>query len=556
MRSTRELCTAVRRGVTAIRQVTATRGTHVKSTNDGVQQTRNSVAGSRLVTRSSSGLAGSSSSTIQTTTDDVHNSIHSRPVSTHPDTRQVQSATSLSQWVDNEKKWLFPADSRFMKMFNVVKNGANGQGARITYKSKVPITPQMMETALHCLTRKANSFRTCLQYRGDELWVVELMKPDLDFKVLEGVTNVEQELMDLIVQPCQLFEGPLWSARMLLPQEGHQDTNDPYPYTCQLLVSLNHAIHDGVGLYWIIFWMLEMLDKILSGVQINDQPFGILHSGFEYRQEEDKIRKELLKDPLTLRRLLNEQAGKNTIPLIAEAFGLPEDENPVTIPLETEVISGQIMEQLVKKCKSVGVTQNSYVLAAYNVALVELIQEAGLDRDVYNITNIIPINTRRFVTESGFHLGCYSMPLHHTTSTPKDVKNNFWQYAKEIDNSVRGEMKNKKFLTDSVLDMMLQEEGHIIPNTQCDFPPLKYDYTFSNIYGAPMPSSAVGKNIKLDYFCNLNAIEKTSVGSISAMSSHGKEAHIKTCNSSRYMTEETASRWNKIIVRILLHEAM
>ncbi|KAK3883223.1 hypothetical protein Pcinc_012450 [Petrolisthes cinctipes] len=461
------------------------------------------------------------------------------------------------RWVDCEKKWLFPADNRFMEMYNTVKNGGYGQGVRITYKSKVPVTPQMVETALHCLTRKANSFRTCLQYRGDELWVVELMKPDLDFKVLEGVTNTEQALLDLIVQqPGQLFEGPLWSARMLLPpQEGHQDTKDPYPYTSQLLFSLNHVMHDGVVLYWIIFWMLEILDNILSGVQTNDQPFGILHSGLEISQEEDKIRKELLKDPLTLRRLLNEQAEKNTIPLIAEAFELPEEEYPVTISLETEVISSQIMEQLGKKCKSVGVTLNSCFLAAYNVALVELIQKAGLDRDVYNITSVIPVNTRRLVTESGFHLGCYSVPLHHTTATPRDVKNNFWQYAKEIDDSVRGKMRKKQFLTDRVLDRMLQEEGHI-PNTQCEFPPLKYDYSLSNVYSAPTPFSGLGKNIKLDYYCNLIAIEKTCNGNLTAVMPRGKQAQIKTCNSSRYMTEETVIRWNKGLVRVLLHEGM
>lgn len=368
-------------------------------------------------------------------------------------------------------------------------------------------------------------------------------------QVIEG-TDTELMVMDLASTP-QTEEAPLWRARAVYSeQEGDKDTN--YPYTCHLLISLSHCIHDGVVLYWTVMWMTRILNDIVSGVQINDEQLGYLSSGAEIRQEEQKIKKALLKDPQTLRRLLNEHAERNTTPLITEVFGIPDDPCPSTMGMKSQEISCHFMQQFSKKCKSVGVSLNSGFLAAYNVGIVDLVQEAGLDREVYNITCTIPIDTRRFLNGSGLHLGFHSLPLNHTMATPRDVKRNFWQYVKEMDDAVRGKIKNKYMFTERVLDQMLREEGHVLPDTQGDFPPLKFDYIFSNIYSVPTPAdTSLERAVRMTKFNNACTIEKTHNGILSSLCNNNGGGKFNSMLSSRYMTEETANKWTASIIRVL-----
>lgn len=63
------------------------------------------------------------------------------------------TSVTFTRSVESETKWMFPVDDRMMEMYNTVKRGAYGQGVRIKFESKRPITPQEIETAMLWLAR-------------------------------------------------------------------------------------------------------------------------------------------------------------------------------------------------------------------------------------------------------------------------------------------------------------------------------------------------------------------------------------------------------------------
>lgn len=105
-----------------------------------------------------------------------------------------------------------------------------------------------------------------------------------------------------------------------------------------------------------------------------------------------------------------------------------------------------------------------------NTALVELVADAGLEKDAYIITSRHPVNQRRYwkgdpITDWGNHMGA----MFYTMQTPRHNLSTFWEYASDGDIIQERIVRSKTFPKD------YSHESYGSPPTTI------YDYMFSNI---------------------------------------------------------------------------
>ncbi|KAG0722084.1 hypothetical protein GWK47_045133 [Chionoecetes opilio] len=101
---------------------------------------------------------------------------HRPPSLARPNTTTIKPAG------DEGIRWRFPADDNVEGMVARVENGLS-QTTTLTLNASSPITHDLMEEALVHLYKKVESLRVCLRPRQGQLWVADMPRRQLDFKV-------------------------------------------------------------------------------------------------------------------------------------------------------------------------------------------------------------------------------------------------------------------------------------------------------------------------------------------------------------------------------------
>lgn len=178
--------------------------------------------------------------------------------------------------------------------------------------------------------------------------------------------------------------GPLWKARLMTCPENapchFPEVKAKFPHQYDLLLSLHHAANDGPVVMLVTDILFNTTDKLLQGLPVDCQPVGELHDGFEIREEEDKARTALENDPARLKAALQEFENCHHVPLLIEAFGSSQVEDPWTTVFDPCFIDNDVMARIVHRCRSLGITINSFMTAVSNATLVETVRDAGLKR--------------------------------------------------------------------------------------------------------------------------------------------------------------------------------
>ncbi|KAK3893607.1 hypothetical protein Pcinc_002581 [Petrolisthes cinctipes] len=369
---------------------------------------------------------------------------------------------------NNPVTWLFPASTIVKRLVFAGKYSVLNTVCSITINSIHPIPDYTFEEMLHHLVRKVPSLRTCFRQHQDKLWICELHKPKIDFQVAGG--DLETEISSLMNLKYNHEEGPTWCAR-LLPYSPTDPWTTPefkstFPNQYTLLLGVHHAANDGFSLYIIQSAVIKLLQDVLESVHIDDSQFGRLTDPNLTMQVEQSVREKLEEDPIALNNMLEEMSTLHNsfTPLLSEAFNDPVVTQPQIKTLRT-IIDRPTMESFHNKCKAAGVSLSSGMNSVLDRSLVELVREAGVQRDLYRVTSRHSVSERRYFSENPFNeLGCFLGAMPHTMVGSHRDRQEFWQYAKLSGEQYQEELKQKLVYKDRILNPY-SPDGGISPLT-------------------------------------------------------------------------------------------
>ena len=298
-----------------------------------------------------------------------------------------------------------------------------------------------------------------------------------------------------------LHDGPLWKIRLMTCPEDSPcnmpEVKAKFPHQCHLILSVHHAANDGMVVMLMPQLLVTIIDSLLQGLPVDTQQVGELRDGVEVRQEEDRIRASLIQDPKKLVASLRELVGSKHLPLLMEVNGVPTVANPTTVNLPPFLLDNQLMEKFASKCRSLGTTTNAGFTALINTSLVDVVREAGLEREVYNISSRHPVDTRRLMKDcQNLPLGNHAKPMTQCTATPRDVKKHFWKYVKHLDNELRNKLKRNYICQESVLEAMMWPKGHNHESAYAHQQLPFCDYFFTNLYNPRTSYQGIGKCVQ------------------------------------------------------------
>ncbi|XP_064118134.1 uncharacterized protein LOC135223557 isoform X1 [Macrobrachium nipponense] len=364
------------------------------------------------------------------------------------------------------------------------KVGTKHTTMHYTLNSRKPISADIMERALKHLTRGFPPYHLRIRERDGDLW---FFKSDgdvkLDIKVCEKGTPKHQAI-DEICRPFDEANGPM-SRYVMIPA----DDNDPcpfpdlktkYPYQYYLLGCPHHAVTDGLSETLFASHIPSMLSTILEGKEIDDSPLGVYKSNEECISIYEQYAQEFLQNHDELTHLKNEISRANKQPLLLEAFPPPRVETPCTRHIKTELDATSV-KKISVKCKERGITFGNAFQGITTTALVELVQEAGVIKDAYDISVLYTADIRRYLEkEAKPILGLHMRKMNAVYSVDRNVRDQFWSNCTKIQSLNRDLLKNKSIIKQEVVRQLFLP--YTLPE---DFykskPELTVDFQYNNI---------------------------------------------------------------------------
>lgn len=346
---------------------------------------------------------------------------------------------------------------------------------------------------------------------------IVIFKEFLTFNfVFQSITgsDLEKEHSDLASSPFDIHNGPLWKARLMTSPENtpcrFPDVKAKFPHQYSLLLSIHHGANDGIVLMLVIDSLLSIMDHLLQGLPVDRQQVGELRDGIEAREEENRIKSAFENDPARLKTALQKYEMCKHIPLLIEAFGTPSEGNPGTHVFLPVLLDQDVMSRIAHKCRSLGITMNTFIAAICNTGLVEIVRDAGLKRNTYSITTVLPVSIRRLMAKSSKpYLGFLGSQMPLNMATPHNVKNHFWEYAKNLDTVSRNKLKRNCMCEHRVLSAIMRPEGYTLEAYYAHPLPLCYDYMLTNIYSPYYNTQGTGEFIQITDIKNGTYVHKT-----------------------------------------------
>ena len=359
---------------------------------------------------------------------------------------------------------------------------------------------------------------------------------------------MEKENNDLTNSSFDIHNGPLWKARLMSSPENvpcmFPEVKAKFPYQFELLLSLHHAANDGVVLMLVTKLLLSIIDHLLQGLPVDRQQVGELRDGIEAMKEENMIQIAFENDPARLKAALREYEMGKHVPLVIEAFGNSNEAvNPSTYFFPIVLFDKDVMNRISHKCRSLGITINSFMTAVINTSLVEVVRDAGLKKNNYTISSVHPVNTRRLMEKSSIpHLGFHVTQMTLTMATPKNAKDHFWEYAKNLDNEFRMKINRNWMCEERVLNKILRSDDYTHEAHYAHPLHLCRDYVFINLYSQESSIHGIGKLVQITSIINKTILHKTSFPLAYGLFSFRGQPRFEMCHSTVTVSKEVTSR--------------
>lgn len=403
--------------------------------------------------------------------------------------------------VESGALWLHPAGGTIERLNVAAKYAQLNFLTCLTINSSLPLEPAHFEEALTHLYRKISPLRACFRWREGTLWVCEALEPRLDFLVLKD-SDVSAAFNKLLVQPFDnSTEAPLWRTRLLPAAPGAPclipEMKEKFPHRYDFMFHIHHGLCDGLTVMVIFNTFLKLLEDVVSGAPISKEQLGKFVSGEQTMAIEREVLKNLESRPEDFQRMIDETVNTKFTPLLEQAFGTPEKKSFPAEYIITD-LEPRLLQNFQDRCQSHGVTLNSGMTSVINTALVELVADAGLERDVYSVTSRHPVNQRRYwkgnpITDLGNHMGAMSQ----TMQTPCHNRNTFWEYAKQFDSEFQRKLKDGYIFQERIIRSKILPKDYSHESFYSSPPAVVYDYMFSNILMPGIIEYGIGNKVQL-----------------------------------------------------------
>ncbi|XP_063601880.1 uncharacterized protein LOC134777999 isoform X3 [Penaeus indicus] len=423
--------------------------------------------------------------------------------------------------VESGALWLHPAGGTIERLNVAAKYAQLNFLVCLTINSSLPLEPAHFQEALTHLYRKISPLRACFRWREDTLWVCEALETRLDFLVLED-SDVSTAINKLLLQPFDnSTEAPLWRTRLLPAAPGVPcpipEIKEKFPHQYDFMFHIHHGLCDGLTTMVILNTFLKLLEDVVSGTPISKEQLGKFVSGEQTMDIEREVLKNLESRPKDFQRMIDETVNTKFTPLLEQAFGIPEKGS---FPAEYVItdLEPRLLQNFQEHCQSHGITLNSGMTSVINTALVELVADAGLERDVYSVTSRHPVNQRRYwkgdpITDLGNHMGAMS----HTMQTPRHNRNTFWEYAKQFDSEFRRKLKDGFIFQERIVRSKILPKDYSHESFYSSPPTLVYDYMFSNVLMPGIIDYGIGNKVQLTATKNASNISNCEFSSMHAL---------------------------------------
>ncbi|XP_042216313.1 uncharacterized protein LOC121862267 isoform X1 [Homarus americanus] len=469
------------------------------------------------------------------------------------------TSTSLSsvdvRELSEKARWLGPLNLNSHLYFEAHKVGAKHSGIVNNISTARPIHHQnMVDTLLH-LCKKIPILRVNIKPRGGQPWYYEDEHINLDFQVLEEGANPSEEFQKLSKEGLGTEDAPLMKVRMI---PGVTDAscafpeyNKDFPHQYAIIFFVHHSIMDGTSMAYSLRGFVEVLDRVLRGQSVdNTKQIGVFVSHQEITEKELLIEKMLNNDQGRLRELKQEVLASTKSPEILKGYPAPGGPNPTTHFLHRE-IQPERFHKIYLRCKQHGVTFYTALQAAVNTAIVELLKEAGIHDEDFNISVSNNTNLRRYMARRPSPI--LGVHVYHTTqlvNVSRNVRESFWNFAKIIGSDLKTLLTSEASLVQSVVRRMTLPP--IDPTTYFRTPPpLTSDYLFTNMGDVSAMIGGDTHSVRVTGIYNVSEIHNASVMCFhSTHTFRGKPLYTFTY-ASNYMTHDTAERLVNMIFTIL-----
>ncbi|RXG68301.1 hypothetical protein Avbf_00079 [Armadillidium vulgare] len=284
----------------------------------------------------------------------------------------------------------------------------------------------------------------------------ERIRPDDVHLASLRKASIDKELHDMTHTPYDSSRGPLWRATFI---ETDSESKLPVPYLAnefpfqsQFIFGIHHAITDGYSNLKVLEFFVSILNQILLKESIEDYQFGFFTSGIQSLDLLERRRAELVSDPKQLEEIKEKvkEAFFNVNSLWLDSFGENKDVINETLHISKR-LSEVTSQKFLKKLKSFRISLNSGMCALINVVLVEMMKEAGPERESYNIGTLHGVNMRQYWKDDyNIHLGLQIGMMRIFIDTSSKDPSDFWSYATRVNSILQAKVKSKWPLNEQI----------------------------------------------------------------------------------------------------------
>ncbi|XP_037799678.1 uncharacterized protein LOC119594694 [Penaeus monodon] len=432
--------------------------------------------------------------------------------------------------------------------------GTRQAGGRYRYNTVKPLNPEHVEQALRHYQRKFPNSRCFFKERDGKLWVCEDPNPDIDFEYLEGGESsavIEQFASEALFAD----RTPSWKAR-LVPVAADAPCPMPeikaaFPYQYELFMMPHHGLIDGFTMTFVTGKLVGLLNDVIAGRPINDEPFGVYLNNEEIVKIDEQIAKDFEKEPEKVEAMKQELLACDTTPILSRAFP-PPGGKPATDFVYRDV-DQECLASFTAKCKANGVTFNSGIEAVINTAMIEMAREAGVEGESHYLSINLATDLRRYMKRRPLPiLGLHVRPTVHRIETPFDVRDNFWDYTRKLHQRLSILLKSGEALQQNVVREMTMPQVSPVEFHASKPKPLR-DYGLTNVGDLTSVIPGVGEHLQQTDLGMFTCAHSTGFPMLHQLYTFRGHSPYTLSYDTSYIAKETAvALMDKILM--LMHE--
>ena len=337
------------------------------------------------------------------------------------------------------------------------------------------------------------------------------------------------------------------------PTSDIPEIEENYPHQYSLLFAIHHGISDGFSNMYICNWMISLLNSVISNENIDDSQLGYFNDGEQTSKLIETREQELMQDKNLMDNFIKEQRNlKSKTPLLC---GIMESETANKISETKHIYKDLTCDEthcLVKIFKENGISFHSGFFAIVNVAIVDILNEAGLNNSNYDIIKSHTINFRKYWDkEEQVSLGVHIYDVLLAIDTPRDVKYNILSYAKKYHNILSNVFNSSECCNNQCFTKLIDGTSIYKPIKDEVKKPTAY-YNTTNMGNVTSILGNKGEHVQITWLTRSVAINDMPIIMLFMPQTYRGRFQIAFGYNTRFMTPEIANELINKIYKLII----